>query len=62
MDHLHPFEIDLAEAWQRVGGVPSIYEAFVDFRAELSVVGQRDRRFLSGAPILACFCTSFIVS
>ena len=33
--------VDVAEAWRRVGGVPAIYEAFVDFRAELSVIGVR---------------------
>ena len=32
---------DLARAWREVGGQPSIYEAFVDFEAELSVIAVR---------------------
>ena len=34
---------DLADAWRAVGGVPSIYEAFVDFSCEVSMVAVRSR-------------------
>jgi 5-(carboxyamino)imidazole ribonucleotide synthase len=34
---------DLADAWKAVGGAPSIYEAFVDFTAEVSAVAVRSR-------------------
>ena len=34
---------DVPEAWRTVGGVPSIYEAFVDFAAEVSVIAVRSR-------------------
>lgn len=38
---------DLQQAWERLGKVPSIYEAFVDYRCEISVVAARsyDGRF-----------------
>ena len=34
---------DFAAAWAAVGGAPSIYEAFVDFNAEISVIAVRSR-------------------
>ena len=34
---------DLADAWRAVGGVPCIYEAFVDFSCEVSMIAVRAR-------------------
>ena len=34
---------DAADAWQRLGGQPLLYERFVDFSRELSLVAARDR-------------------
>lgn len=35
---------DLQAAWDRLGSVPLIYEAFVDFDREVSLIGVRSRR------------------
>jgi 5-(carboxyamino)imidazole ribonucleotide synthase len=34
---------DLADTWRTVGGVPCIYEAFVDFSCEVSMIAVRAR-------------------
>jgi len=35
-------ETDLTAAWERLGGVPLIFEAFVPFRRELSIIAVRN--------------------
>lgn len=37
-------EADIATAWEALGSVPLIYEAFVDFSREVSIIGVRSTR------------------